>query len=147
MVTSVVRLEATDHPGKTPEPTRFTGCTMCTGFGGDAADKYFYFFLSSRDLSRISLRYDTVPVYGSISNEITSSTKSRRAQDLCAGKTTYRSTQLSEVTEVKKRRGNTRGHKCIVGEAFADRRDTKPQELEDGTTSFEMGYQLCDNYT
>jgi hypothetical protein len=39
--------------------------------GSVGTAKYFYFFLVSsfRDHSRISLRYDTVPVYGSISNE------------------------------------------------------------------------------
>ena len=71
MVTSVIRLEAAEHPGKTPEPTRFTGCTERTGFGGDVAGKYFYFLLVSslRNHSRISPHHNTVPVYGSINNE------------------------------------------------------------------------------
>jgi hypothetical protein len=54
----------------------------------------------------------------------------------------------SKVTEVEqKRKGNKRGCKRAVGEAFAGRSDTKPQNLEDRTTSFRMGYEFCDNYT
>jgi hypothetical protein len=43
---------------QTPGPTRFTGCTKRTGFGGDVADKYFYFFVFHRPLSYLpSLRH------------------------------------------------------------------------------------------
>jgi hypothetical protein len=76
---------------------------------------------------------------------------SREYKRLCAlptaGKLCRVSTRSAEVTEVKQRKGNKRGHKRKVGEAFAGRRDTRPQEPEDGVAPFGMGHQFCDNHT
>jgi hypothetical protein len=48
---------------------------------------------------------------------------------------------------MKKRKENERERKRTVAEAFAGRKDTKPQKFEDGTTTFGIGSQFCDNYT
>lgn len=53
--------------------------------------------------------------------------------------------QPSEVTGGEKEEGEKGGCKHTVDEAFAGRTDTKPQELEDGRTSFRMGHQFYDN--
>jgi hypothetical protein len=60
------------------------------------------------------------------------------------GGTIYCSVQPPKATEVEKEKGNERGRKRTVAEAFAGRKDTKPQKLEDVMTS--MGSQFCNDY-
>jgi hypothetical protein len=99
-----------------------------------------FFVVFQRDLSRISLRYDTVPVYGSISNESYRFNQITACPGSVSGENYISFHAAIRGDRGEEEEGNKRGHKFTVGEAFAGRRDTKPQELEDGTTSFEMGY-------
>jgi hypothetical protein len=112
--------------------------------------KYFYFFLVSsfRDHSRISLRYDTVPVYGSISNESFRCNPIMPCPGPMGGRndTSFRMTIRGDRGGGKKE-GKYTGAQRTVGEAFAGRKDTMPRELEARTTSFGLGSRSCGNYT